>query len=77
MSDEPEPARPTLGSDQSGAREATEAAVRFVEELQAGLDEHDADAYNRHSAAGPKTHFIERDACRTLVRKAGSGDRHR
>jgi uncharacterized protein (TIGR02246 family) len=50
MSEQPEPARPTLGSDQSAAREATEAAVHFIEELQAGLDEHDADAYNRHFA---------------------------
>jgi hypothetical protein len=50
MSDEPEAARPTLGSDASAARDATEVAVRLVEELQAGLDEHDADAYNRHFA---------------------------
>jgi uncharacterized protein (TIGR02246 family) len=50
MSDEPEAARPTLGADASAAREATEAAVRFVAQLQAGLDEHDADAYNRDFA---------------------------
>jgi hypothetical protein len=46
MSDEPEPARPTLGSDHSAAREATEAAVRVVKQLQVGLD----DAHNRHLA---------------------------
>jgi hypothetical protein len=55
MSDEPEPARPTLGSDHSAAREATEAAVRVVKQLQVGLDDHDADAHNRHLAPFPTT----------------------
>lgn len=43
-------ARPTLGTGDTALQEATEAVARFVEELQAGLDDHDADRYNRHFA---------------------------
>uniref|UniRef100_A0A1I9YQT9 DUF4440 domain-containing protein n=1 Tax=Paraburkholderia sprentiae WSM5005 TaxID=754502 RepID=A0A1I9YQT9_9BURK len=43
--------RPTLSTDKSSLREATDAVVRFVEELQAGWDQHDADLSNRHFAA--------------------------
>jgi PPOX class F420-dependent enzyme/OxyR family protein/uncharacterized protein (TIGR02246 family) len=50
VSDEPEPTRPTLGANDA-SREAIVAVANLVEELQAGLDEHDADVYNRHFAA--------------------------
>ncbi len=43
--------RPTLDADPTTIAEATEAVARFVEELQAGIDHHDADVYNRHFAA--------------------------
>jgi uncharacterized protein (TIGR02246 family) len=51
MSDRREEQRPTLEADDSTVREATEAVARLVEELQAGIDHHDADVYNRHFAA--------------------------
>jgi PPOX class F420-dependent enzyme/OxyR family protein/uncharacterized protein (TIGR02246 family) len=47
-SDEDGPARPTLDADV--APEAIDAVTHFVEELQAGWDEHDADVSNRHFA---------------------------
>ncbi|MBC8746929.1 MULTISPECIES: SgcJ/EcaC family oxidoreductase [Paraburkholderia] len=42
--------RPALSADKSNLREATDAVARFVEELQAGWDHHDADLSNRHFA---------------------------
>jgi PPOX class F420-dependent enzyme/OxyR family protein/uncharacterized protein (TIGR02246 family) len=45
---EREPARPTLGSDDAATQEAIDAVAHFVEELQAGWDEHDAGVSNRH-----------------------------
>jgi pyridoxamine 5'-phosphate oxidase family protein len=50
VSDEHEPARPALGSDDATTQEAIGAVARLVEELQAGWDEHDADVSNRHFA---------------------------
>jgi len=44
------PARPTLGAHGNVADDAVAAVHRLVEELQAGLDQHDADLYNRHFA---------------------------
>ncbi|MGF6741646.1 hypothetical protein [Paraburkholderia atlantica] len=46
-----QPNRPTLSADESATRQASDAVARFVEELQAGWDEHDADVSNRHFAA--------------------------
>jgi uncharacterized protein (TIGR02246 family) len=43
--------RPVLQVDDEAVRQATEAVTRFVDELQAGIDDHDADVYNRHFAA--------------------------
>jgi uncharacterized protein (TIGR02246 family) len=42
--------RPTLELDETAAREAHDAVDRFVRELQAGWDRHDADISNRHFA---------------------------
>ena len=42
--------RPALGSNEGAAREAAAAVARLVDELQAGLDQRDADLYNRHFA---------------------------
>jgi PPOX class F420-dependent enzyme/OxyR family protein/uncharacterized protein (TIGR02246 family) len=42
--------RPSLGSDDRAAQRADQAVADFVEELQAGWDEHDADVTNRHFA---------------------------
>jgi PPOX class F420-dependent enzyme/OxyR family protein/uncharacterized protein (TIGR02246 family) len=50
VSDEHEPGRPALGSDDAATQEAIDAVTRLVEELQAGWDEHDADVSNRHFA---------------------------
>jgi pyridoxamine 5'-phosphate oxidase family protein len=47
--DEPESIRPSLGID-DGAAQANQAMADFVEELQAGWDQHDADITNRHFA---------------------------
>jgi pyridoxamine 5'-phosphate oxidase family protein len=47
---EPGPIRPSLGTD-GGARRADQAVADFVEELQAGWDQHDADITNRHFAS--------------------------
>jgi PPOX class F420-dependent enzyme/OxyR family protein/uncharacterized protein (TIGR02246 family) len=47
-SDEHGPGRPTLDSD--ATPEAIDAVSHFVEELQAGWDQHDADVSNRHFA---------------------------
>lgn len=44
-------ARPALSADDGAVEEATRAVARFVQELQVGIDEHDADVYNRHFAA--------------------------
>jgi uncharacterized protein (TIGR02246 family) len=46
----PTPGRPTLGTDQA-TTEAAEAVAGLLAELQAGIDDHDADVYNRHFAA--------------------------
>jgi len=46
-----EPVRPALGAQGKVANEAVAAVTGLVEELQAGLDQHDADLYNRHFAA--------------------------
>ena len=43
--------RPTIDTDPAAAAEARAAVQRQVAELQAGLDGHDADVYNRHFAA--------------------------
>jgi hypothetical protein len=43
-------ARPALGSDDAATRQAACAVARFVEELQASWDEHDADVSDRHFA---------------------------
>jgi PPOX class F420-dependent enzyme/OxyR family protein/uncharacterized protein (TIGR02246 family) len=48
VSDDHGRGRPALDSDAAPA--AIEAVTRFVEELQAGWDEHDADVSNRHFA---------------------------
>jgi uncharacterized protein (TIGR02246 family) len=42
--------RPTLDAHDGAFREANEAVALFVKELQAGIDQHDADVYNRHFA---------------------------
>jgi uncharacterized protein (TIGR02246 family) len=48
----PEPdVRPQIDTDPVAAAEAHAAVERQVAELQAGLDAHDADLYNRHFAA--------------------------
>jgi pyridoxamine 5'-phosphate oxidase family protein len=49
-SDEHEPARPALGSDDAATGEAIGAVAHLVEELQAGWDEHDAEVSNQHFA---------------------------
>jgi PPOX class F420-dependent enzyme/OxyR family protein/uncharacterized protein (TIGR02246 family) len=46
-----EPGRPSLDLGGRAAEEATDAAARLVEELQAGWDTRDADITNRHFAA--------------------------
>ena len=43
--------RPVLGAGGLAADGAAEAVQGLVAELQAGLDAHDADVYNRHFAA--------------------------
>lgn len=43
--------RPTLEGAPTDVRDAREAVTRFVEELQAGIDQRDADVYNAHFAA--------------------------
>src|SRR3984893_13274640 len=50
MAEQSDISRPTLGGDDTAAPEATEAVAHLVRELQSGLDEHDADTYNRHVA---------------------------
>lgn len=51
----PEPptaaSRPILGGDAPQLHTAREAVEAFVAELQTGIDNHDADIYNRHFAA--------------------------
>lgn len=42
--------RPALSTDHDH-RSATDAVTAFVAELQTGIDQHDADVYNRHFAA--------------------------
>ncbi len=42
--------RPTLELDKTAARDAHHAVDRFVQELQAGWDRHDAEISNRHFA---------------------------
>jgi uncharacterized protein (TIGR02246 family) len=42
--------RPTLDVDENVAREGHDAVDRFVQELQAGWDRHDAEISNRHFA---------------------------
>jgi hypothetical protein len=44
------PDRPKLDADSEAAREGHAAVERLVEELQAGLDRHDADLYDRRFA---------------------------
>jgi PPOX class F420-dependent enzyme/OxyR family protein/uncharacterized protein (TIGR02246 family) len=48
--EESEAARPSFDAENGIAQRANEAVVRFVEELQAGWDERDADITNRHFA---------------------------
>jgi PPOX class F420-dependent enzyme/OxyR family protein/uncharacterized protein (TIGR02246 family) len=43
--------RPTLGTSGLAAAQATAVVAGLVAELQAGIDTHDADTYNRHFAA--------------------------
>jgi PPOX class F420-dependent enzyme/OxyR family protein/uncharacterized protein (TIGR02246 family) len=43
--------RPTLGTDGLAVDEAAVVVAGLVAELQAGIDTHDADTYNRHFAA--------------------------
>jgi len=43
--------RPTLGTDGLSSDEAAAVVASLLAELQAGIDAHDADAYNRHFAA--------------------------
>lgn len=50
MPDAHDTVRPTLSADAIASQQATEAVSRFVAVLQAGLDAHDADVYNRHFA---------------------------
>jgi uncharacterized protein (TIGR02246 family) len=50
MTEESDPARPTLGAGAAVARDAHAAAARLVAELQAGWDQHDADVTDRHFA---------------------------
>jgi uncharacterized protein (TIGR02246 family) len=42
--------RPRLDTDGTSSDEAKEAVARLVEELQSGIDHHDAEVYNRHFA---------------------------
>jgi PPOX class F420-dependent enzyme/OxyR family protein/uncharacterized protein (TIGR02246 family) len=42
--------RPRLGADTAAAQEATAAVTRFVGELQAAIDTHNAETYNQHFA---------------------------
>jgi PPOX class F420-dependent enzyme/OxyR family protein/uncharacterized protein (TIGR02246 family) len=42
--------RPSLGRDDGATQRANQAVADFVDELQAGWDEHDADVTNRHFA---------------------------
>jgi uncharacterized protein (TIGR02246 family) len=51
MNNKRQPNRPTLGAEGAEAQEAIDAVARLVQELQAGLDQHDADLSNRHFAA--------------------------
>jgi len=46
-----QPIRPTIDADPAASAPARAAVERQVAELQAGLDRHDADVYNRHFAA--------------------------
>jgi uncharacterized protein (TIGR02246 family) len=48
--DEPAESRPSLDTDGSAARPAHDAVTRLVGELQEGLDQHDAETYNRYFA---------------------------
>jgi pyridoxamine 5'-phosphate oxidase family protein len=50
VSDEPEASRPSFGTDDAAEQRAIEAVTHFVDELQAGWDQHDADISNRHFA---------------------------
>jgi uncharacterized protein (TIGR02246 family) len=43
--------RPTLNANDTAMKEASDAVARFVAELQAGWDQHDADISDRHLAA--------------------------
>jgi pyridoxamine 5'-phosphate oxidase family protein len=47
---EPGPIRPSFSTDDGAARLANQAVAGFVEELQAGRDQHDASITNRHFA---------------------------
>jgi hypothetical protein len=51
MADENSTARPALGAGDAATRDAAEAVTRLIAELQAGIDQGDADQYNRHFAA--------------------------
>jgi uncharacterized protein (TIGR02246 family) len=51
MSEEYNQPRPTLNVDENALKEASDAVVRLVAELQAGWDQHDADITDRHLAA--------------------------
>jgi uncharacterized protein (TIGR02246 family) len=46
-----QPIRPTIDIDPTAAAQARAAVERQVAEMQAGLDRHDADLYNRRFAA--------------------------
>jgi hypothetical protein len=49
-----EPGRPVLAAG-TGADRTAAAAVALIQELQDGLDRHDADITDRHLAAGHNT----------------------
>ena len=51
MSQEHDQPRPTLNADETEVRKAKDAVVRFVAELQAGWDQHDAGITDRRLAA--------------------------
>ncbi len=51
MSDEYNQSRPSLNADENAVKEASNAAARFVAELQAGWDQHDAEITDRRLAA--------------------------
>ncbi|WP_368621727.1 SgcJ/EcaC family oxidoreductase [Paraburkholderia sp. BR13444] len=78
-----QPNRPTLSADASATRQASDAVARFVEELQAGWDQHDADLSNRHFAAdiiwgspfGASVHgYAELHPIHARLKRSGKGD---